>query len=259
MFKHLVLRKPLAFLDLETTGLAVQTDRIVEISILKVTPDGRQEQLTHRVYPEMDIPPEATAIHGIKHIDVWLEPTFAQLAPQIQAFLEGCDLCGFNIQDFDLRLLCNEFNRVSHPFSLEGRVVVDVMKIFSAREKRDLTAAVRFYCNREYDGRHAASSDARATADVLDAMLGRYTDLPPTVDGLSQQFKPPNAVDSAGKFISINGEIRFNFGKKHRGEPLDAVARRNPGYLQWMLTDGDFPDDTKNIVRDALRRAADAA
>lgn len=257
MFQHLVLHKPLAILDLETTGLSVQTDRIVEISILKITPDGRHEQLTHRVNPGIPISPGATEKHKLKDVDVLLEPSFDQLAPQIQAFLEDCDLCGYNFQDFDLRLLCNEFKRVSLPFSLEGRVVLDVMKIFHEREKRDLAAAVRFYCDREHAGPHSASFDVRETAEVFDAMLGRYVDLPATINGLSQHFKDPNAVDSAGKFVRVEGEIRFAFSD-YRGQPLDAVARREPGFLRWILKK-DFPYDVKNIVKDALRRAADEA
>jgi DNA polymerase-3 subunit epsilon len=253
MFKHLVLSKPLAILDLETTGIDAQTDRIVEIGILKVLPDRRQIRRNHRVNPGIPIPPEATAVHGITDANVANEPRFEQLATEIRNFLDGCDLCGFNLKDFDLRFLYCEFNRASQPFSLEGRVFIDPMKIFHARERRDLAAAVRFYCGREHEDAHSASADALATAEVLDAMLARYADLPRTVAGLDQHLKDPNAVDSIGNFIRVKGEIRFAFGK-HRGQPLDTVARSKPSYLQWMLAQ-DFLDDTKALVKDALRRS----
>jgi DNA polymerase-3 subunit epsilon len=252
MFQHLVLHKPLAILDLETTGTAPQTDRILKISILKVTPDGQQNQRTRRVNPGIPIPVEATAIHGIADIDIAKEPRFSQLATSIRSFLNDCDLCGFNLKRFDLRFLIAEFNRASQHFSLLGRAILDPMEIFHAREPRDLTAAIRFYCGREYKGAHTASADVLATAEVLDAMLCLYADLPRTVASLEQHFKKTNVVDSAGNFVRVDGEIRFAFGK-HRGQPLDAVARRWPGYLQWMLTQ-DYFDDTKAIIKDALCR-----
>jgi DNA polymerase-3 subunit epsilon len=251
MFKHLVLHKPLAILDLETTGTNPQKDRIVEISVLKAAPDGKQKQRTSRVNPGIPIPLEATAIHGITDADVANELRFHQLAASLRRLPDGCDLCGFNLKRFDLPFLSAEFNRASLPLSLEGRAILDPMEIFHAREPRDLAAAVRFYCGRNHENAHVAFDDVLATAEVLDAMLGRYADLPRTVTGLHQQFKNPNAVDSAGKFIRVEGQIRFAFGP-HRGQPLVAVARTDPGFLQWMLT-RDFPDDAKAIVKDALR------
>jgi DNA polymerase-3 subunit epsilon len=250
MFKHLVLHKPLAILDLETTGTDTQNDRIVEIGILKVLPHGAQECRNHRVNPGVPIPPAATAIHGIADADVAQEPRFAQLAADLHSFLDGCDLCGFNLKRFDLRVLYVEFNRAGQPLSLEGRAILDPMEIYHAREPRDLAAAVRFYCGREHEDAHAASADALATAEVLDAMLVRYADLPRTVAGLNQHLKNPNAVDAAGNFVRVEGEIRFAFGK-YRGRRLDAIAREKPDYLQWMLTQ-DFFDDTKALVNNAL-------
>jgi DNA polymerase-3 subunit epsilon len=257
MFKHLVLNKPLAILDLETTGTDPLTDRIIEIGILKVLPEGQQKHCNYRVNPGIPIPPEATAIHGIADTDVATAPSFADLASNVWAFLEGCDLCGFNLKRFDLRVLYVECNRASQPLSLEGRVILDPMEIFHARERRDLAAAVRFYCGREHEGAHAAFTDVLATAEVLDAMLCRYADLPRTVDGLDRHLKNPNAVDSAGNFVRVEGETRFSFGK-YRGQSLDAVARMKPDYLQWMLTQ-DFFEDTKVIVKDALRRVRQLA
>jgi DNA polymerase-3 subunit epsilon len=256
MFKHLVLHKPLAIIDLETTGTDPQTDRIVEISILKALPNGRLEQRNQRVNPGIAIPPEATAIHGIGDADVANEPRFKHLAAELHIFLDGCDLCGFNLKRFDLRVLHVEFTRAAQVLSLESRAIIDPMEIFHARERRDLPAAVRFYCCREHEGAHAASADALATAEVLDAMLGRYTDLPRTVIGLYEHLKNPNAVDSAGNFVRVDGEIRFAFGK-HRGQAVDTVARMKPDYLQWMLTQ-DFFDDTKTLIKDAIHRCRSA-
>jgi DNA polymerase-3 subunit epsilon len=253
MFKHLILHKPLVILDLETTGTDPQTDRIVEISILKALPNRRQEHRTNRINPGIPIPPGATAIHGINDTDVAKEPRFEQIACKLRTFLEGCDLCGFNLKRFDLRVLHAEFTRAGQTISLEGRAVLDPLEIFHARERRDLAAAVRFYCGREHQGTHAASADVLATAEVLDAMLARYADLPRTVADLHQHFKKPSAVDSAGNFIRVEGQIQFAFGK-YRGQALDAVAEMKPGYLHWMLTQ-DFFSDTKAVVKDALLRA----
>jgi DNA polymerase-3 subunit epsilon len=216
-------------------------------------PDGRQVQRARRVNPGVPIPPEATAIHGIVDADVAKEPRFPQFAASLQRFLDGCDLCGFNLKRFDLRFLSAEFSRASQSFSLTGRAILDPMEIFHAREPRDLAAAVRFYCGREHEGAHAASTDVLAKAEVLDAMLGHYADLPRTVVGLNQHLKNPNAVDSSGTFVRVEGEIRFAFGP-YRGQPLGAVAQTKPDFLQWMLTK-DFFDDTKAVVKDALRRA----
>src|SRR6266851_829664 len=151
MFKHLVLHKPLAILDLETTGTDPQNDRIVEIGILKALPDGRHQHYNRRVNPGIPIPSEAKAVHGITDADVADELRFEQLAPDLRAFLDDCDLCGFNLNRFDLRFLDVEFNRASQPLTLEGRAILDPMEIFHAREPRDLSAAVRYYCGREHE------------------------------------------------------------------------------------------------------------
>jgi len=253
MFKHLVLHKPLAIIDIETTGTDPQTDRIVEIGILKALPDGQEEQRNRRINPGIPIPPSATAIHGITDADVANKPHFKQIAAGLRAFLEGCDLCGFNLKRFDLRVLHVEFTRAGKVLPLEGRAILDPLEIYHTRERRDLTAAVRFYCGREHESPHAASADVLATANVLDAMLGRYTDLPRTIAGLDQHLKNPNAVDSAGNFVRVDGVIHFAFGKC-RGQTLDAVAQVKPDYLRWMLTQ-DFFDDTKAFVKEALGRA----
>jgi DNA polymerase III subunit epsilon len=250
MFTNLLLERPLAILDLETTGIDPARDRIVEISVLKIQPDGRRKQLTHRLNPGIPIPATATAIHGIADADVADKPGFEAIAAQLLDLLDGCDLCGFNVKRFDLRVLNDEFKRSGHVFSLEGRAIVDAMEIFHAMEPRNLAAAVRFYCEREHEGSHAAGADVLATADVLDAMLARYQDLPRTVSGLHEQFADASAVDSGGRFRRVGEEIRFAFGK-HRGLPVETVARSDPDYLQWMLGQ-DFLDDAKAIVREAL-------
>lgn len=253
MFAHLTLERPLAIIDLETTGTNPQQDRIVELSVLKVTPSGRREQTTWRVKPGVPIPAEASAVHGIFDADVAGEPQFEVIAPDVAALLAGCDLCGFNILRFDLKVLHAEFRRVGLSLPLAGRAVIDPLQIYHARERRDLGAAVRLYLGREHDGAHSAAADAFATAEVLDAMLGRYADLPRGVADLYQHFKDPKAADSSGCFTRIDGEVRFAFGK-YRGQPLDAVAREQPGYLRWML-EQDFFDDTKALVRRALKQA----
>src|SRR5262249_25999445 len=191
------------------------------------------------------IPAAATAVHGITDADVANEPTFATLAAELHTFLDDCDLCGFNLKRFDLRVLYAEFKRASLALNLVQRAILDPMEVFHLREPRDLSAAVRFYCGREHEGAHSAMADALATAEILDAMLDRYGDLPRTVAELHRQFLDPDAVDADRRFVRREGEIRFNFGKK-RGQPVDEVARLDPGYLQWMLSE-NFADDTKTV------------
>jgi DNA polymerase-3 subunit epsilon len=253
MFKNLILRRPLVVLDLETTGLDSQKDRIVELCALKTHPDGHTGEMISRVNPGIPIPPETSAIHGITDADVADAPHFADVAANVLHFLDGCDLCGFNLKRFDLRLLYNEFRRVGLHFSLEGRAIIDALEIFYHYERRDLSAAVRFYLGREHTPRpRGAQADSLATAEVLDAMVARYADLPRDAAGIHQLFKDPNAVDSSGCFVRIDGELRFAFGK-YRGQPLHVIARTRPDYLEWMLTQ-DFFDDAKALVKQALAR-----
>jgi DNA polymerase-3 subunit epsilon len=255
MLKNISLAKPLAVIDLETTGTNPRFDRIVEISVLKLLPEGAYELRTRRLNPGMPIPPEATAVHGIADADVAGEPRFEQIAGGLLDFLNGCDLGGFNLKRFDLPLLRQEFARAGRSFSHEGLAIVDAMEIFHACEPRDLSAAVRFFLGREHERGHSAEADALATAQVLDAMLTRYAHLPRTVDELHQRFKDPDALDADRKFIRANGEIKFNFGV-HRGQPLAEVARRKPDYLRWMLNEESFREDAKAIVRQALADVA---
>jgi DNA polymerase III subunit epsilon len=250
MLNNIVLEKPLAVIDLETTGVDVKTDRIVEISVLKIQPDGQRILRTRRLNPGIPIPAEATAIHGITDEDVAGEPRFEQLAGGLLSLLEGCDLCGFNLKRFDLRLLYSEFRRAGKTLSLEGRAIVDPMEIFHHFERRDLSAAVRMHLGREHEEAHSASADVVATVEVLDAMVLRYPGLPRSVAGLHEQFTDKDRLGSDGFFHRVQGEVRFVKGK-HRGEALATVAATSRDYLEWMLNQ-DFFDDTKTLVRDAL-------
>ncbi len=253
MFRNLVLTRPLVVLDLETTGKKTDTDRIVEISVLKVFPDGTHKQHTRRLNPGIPISPEAMAIHEITDADVADEKTFSEIAEQLARFLDGCDLCGFNLKKFDLQMLYCEFQRANIVWSHNDRMIVDTMEIFHSREKWTLSAAVRFYLDREHAGAHGAAADVLATAEILNAMLVRYSDLPREVVNLHQRYTNPNAIDSDGKFIYVEGEVCFNFGKKHHGQPLATVAAKDPGYLKWMLN-GNFFEDAKALVRSALEK-----
>ena len=181
MLKNIRLERPLVVLDLETTGKRVQTDRIVEISLLKLLPDGTNQIKTRRLNPGIPIPAEATAIHGITDADVANEYYFRQIARSLAVYLEGCDLCGYNIWIFDLRMLVNEFKRAEVPFSVEGRHIIDPCRIFHKREPRDLRTALRFFCGMEHEGAHGAAADVLAALLVLDSQVERYEDLPLTV------------------------------------------------------------------------------
>ena len=231
MFEHLVLTRPLAIFDLETTGTSPERDRIVEISVVKALPGGGVETKTRRVNPGM--------------------PHFRQLAKGLLEFLDGCDLCGFNIRRFDLPFLNAEFRRSGLEFSVQGRAVVDAMEIFHAEEPRSLTGAVKFYLEKTHEGAHGAEADAVATARVLDAMAARYPHLPSGVEALDKKMRFPNQMDVAGNFESVRGKPRFTFGK-HEGKFLADVVRDDPGYLSWVLN-GGFLDDTKAIIRQAMQ------
>ncbi|HEY1376164.1 MAG TPA: 3'-5' exonuclease [Gemmataceae bacterium] len=253
MLKNIALTRPLAVIDIETTGTDPDTDRIVEISVLRIMPDGTRAHRTRRLNPGVPIPADAMAVHGITDADVADAPKFGQIADALLAFLSGCDFCGFNVKRFDLRLLFREFARVGRPLSLEGRAVVDAMEVFHRYEPRDLAAAVRFYLGREHSDAHSAAADVLATAEILDAMVARYPDLPATVPDMTRHLAGPDVVDLAGFFVRVGGELRFARGK-HRGQPLATVAAHHPDYLEWMLGQG-FMDDTKAAVREALRAA----
>jgi DNA polymerase-3 subunit epsilon len=256
MLKNIVLERPLAVLDLETTGNQPHVDRIVEISVLKVWPEGRHETRTRRLNPGIPIPAEATAIHGITDADVASEPTFGRIARSLAAYLEGCDLCGYNLWSFDLRLLLHEFRRVGVPFSTEDRYLIDPKRIFHGRERRDLAAALKFYCGKEHAGAHSAEADVLAALLVLDGQADRYDDLPRTIPELHAHMAYPDFADPDGKFRRRDdGVIVFAFGPQ-RGRSVEEVARTDPGFLEWMLTK-DFSDEAKAVVREALEGVRD--
>ncbi|PLX32279.1 MAG: DNA polymerase III subunit epsilon [Ignavibacteria bacterium] len=248
----LELKRPLAFFDLETTGINTQSDRIVEIAVLKYLPNRTTRSFEHRINPTILIPEQATAVHGITDADVALAPTFQQLATRLIEFLDNCDLSGFNLRRFDLPLLLQEFQRCGEKFLLEGRHIIDVQTIFHSREPRDLSAALQFYCAREHSGAHGAMADVQATADVLFAQLERYEDLPHTIAELESVVHPkdPSWLDEEGKLVRDGNNVIITFGK-HRGTSLSKIIERDRDYIQWIL-DGNFHPSTKAVIRKAL-------
>ena len=246
------LRRPLAFIDLETTGTSPASDRVVEIAILKFQPDDTEDFRRNRVNPGVPIPAEATAIHGITDADVADEPRFASYARSLNDFLADCDIAGFNVAGFDLRMLEAEFRRAGVDFSREGRAVIDVMTIFHQKEPRNLAGAVRFYCGRDFSEAHSSEDDVRATVDVLRAQLNRYADLPRDVEALHELLNPvdPSWIDPDGKFRWANGAAVIAFGQ-HKGRTLQDLAAEESDYLDWMLGQ-DFSPEVMRIVREAL-------
>jgi DNA polymerase-3 subunit epsilon len=247
------LDRPLAFLDLETTGLSTVSDRIIELAVIRVTPQGDVLEAVRRFNPGMPIPPEATAVHGITDADVADEPPFSARARSLAELLENCDLSGFNLRRFDLPVLLAEFKRAGVPFSIQGRRLVDSQVIFHRQEPRDLSAAARFYLKREHPEAHTALGDIRTTAAVLSAQLQRYPELPRTLDGLHAYCDEvaPFQTELDRWFHRRDGELVFRRGK-HKGAPLRKVAAVAPDYLQWMLGAEDMDEEVLQVVRDAL-------
>jgi DNA polymerase III subunit epsilon len=249
---QLVLQKPLAFIDLETTGINLATDRIVEIAIVKITPAGERQVKRRLVNPGMPIPAQATEVHGITDEMVKDAPLFKQLANEIRQFIQGCDLAGYNSNRFDLPMLAEEFLRAGQDFDINGCELVDVQRIFHQMEPRTLSAAYRFYCSKELDGAHSAEVDAMATWEVLEAQVQRYPQLGNTVEGILKATGREEIVDFARRFIMENGVEVFNFGK-HKGKPVTKVLKEEPQYYDWMMR-GDFPMHTKMKLTEILNR-----
>ena len=251
------LDRPLVFFDIETTGLDLKTDRIVELAFIKVTPRGDVLERERRFNPGMPIPPEATAVHGISDADVANEVFFCQTAKSLAEILTDCDLAGFNVRRFDIPMLVQEFKRCEVEFSLEGRRVIDMQNIFHREEPRDLTAAARFYLGRDHEEAHTALGDIRTSAAVLSAQLTRYVHVPQDLDGLHaycEEYAPTwTEVD---RWFSGAEEARVFRRGRHRGQALAEVAREAPDYLHWMLSAEDMDEDVLAIVRDALARCA---
>ena len=247
-YMELNLTRPICFFDLETTGIDVSKDRIVEISILKVFPNGNRESKTWLVNPTIPIPAQATAVHGITNEKVAGEPTFKELAKQVHNFIKDADLAGYNSDRFDIPLLAEELLRAGVDFDLKNRVTVDVQTIFHKMEQRTLSAAYKFYCKKTLDNAHSAQADTEATYEILKAQLDCYQEeLPNDIKQLSEFTTRKQAADFAG-FIVYNdkGEEVFTFGK-HKGRKVEEILQEEPGYFGWILN-ADFPLYTKKVL-----------
>ena len=244
---ELKLKKPICFFDLETTGIEVAKDRIVEISILKVFPNGNKESKTWLVNPEMVIPPNVIAVHGITNEKIANEPTFRELASQIYTMIKDSDLAGFNSDRFDIPLLAEELLRAGVDFDMKSRVSVDVQTIFHKMEERTLSAALKFYCGKSLDNAHSAAADTMATYEILKAQLERYPELENDMKSLAEFTTRKKTADFAG-FIGYDkdGDEIFSFGK-HKGVKVDKVLEEEPGYFGW-LQNADFPLYTKKVL-----------
>ncbi|RSK40565.1 3'-5' exonuclease [Mangrovimonas spongiae] len=241
------LNKPICFFDLETTGINISKDRIVEISILKVHPDGKEERYTQLVNPTIPIPPETTKVHGISDEDVADKPTFNEIAKEVNNMIKDSDLGGFNSNRFDIPLLAEEMLRAEVDFDMKNRVSVDVQTIFHKMEQRTLSAAYKFYCDKTLEDAHSAEADTFATYEVLKAQIQRYEELENDTKFLAEFSSRKKFADFAG-FINYNkkGEECFSFGK-HKGKRVVDVLEQEPGYFGWLLN-ADFPLYTKKVL-----------
>ncbi|MBR2904725.1 MAG: 3'-5' exonuclease [Lentisphaeria bacterium] len=262
---NIVKDRPIVFFDLETTGVNIMTDRIIEISVVKIFPDGRREVKTRLVNPEMHIPEESTRIHGISDEDVKDAPTFKAISKNFFIYLEDCDLGGYNIIKFDIPMLAKEFSRAGLHFSTEGRRIADAYNIFCRMEPRNLSAAYRFYCGKKMEDAHSAEADTLATVAVFEAQMERYgkadpatfpeeiTEFPADLDAVHafcNQFSADN-IDPDGRFKWRNGEAVICFGK-NTGLTIKKVAIENPDFFRWILK-ADFSKEVKDIAANALR------
>lgn len=260
------LKNPLVFFDLETTGINISKDRIVELSFVKALLNGELETITHRINPEMPIPVESSLIHGIYDEDVKEAPTFKSIAKTLTKFLEGCDLAGFNILRFDVPMLVEEFLRVDVDFQVRNRKLIDAQRIFHMMEPRNLSAAYQFYCGKELEGAHGAEADTLATYHVLNAQVKYYEGkqiknsngelITPVVNDIQalHDLTASDFVDLAGRIVMKNGVEVFNFGK-YKDRPVIEVFNTDPGYYGWMMK-GDFSLDTKrNLTQIKLKGA----
>jgi DNA polymerase-3 subunit epsilon len=248
----LQLIKPLAVIDLECTGMNLSTDRIVEIAIVKIMPDGRKLIKRKLINPEMPIPHSSTEIHGITDEMVKDAPTFRQVANEIRQFIDTADLAGYNSNRFDIPMLVEEFLRVSLDLDFRNRKLIDVQKIFHAMEQRTLTAAYRFYCNANLENAHSAEADANATWEVLQSQVERYPQLGLTIESILKCIGEENTVDFARRMVMENGREVFNFGK-HKGRVVTDVLKAEPQYYDWMMK-GDFPLHTKQKLTEVFNR-----
>jgi DNA polymerase III subunit epsilon len=266
---NLHLKNPIAFFDLEATGTNISTDRIVEFSVVKVHPDGKEEILTKKINPTIPIPKEVSLIHGIYDEDIKDAPTFKDVAKELYKFLEGADLAGFNVLKYDIPLLVEEFLRAGIDFDIEKKSLLDAQKIFHMMEKRNLTAAYQFYCDKKLENAHSAEADTIATYEIFKAQIAKYEGkevedlLGNKLGVIENDVKKLHAlfnekmVDLAGRFIfNENGVECFNFGK-HKGKTIEQVLKEEPGYYDWMMK-GDFPLDTKRKFTQVKLRSFNA-
>lgn len=250
---ELHLERPLAVFDLETTGTRIGQDRIVQVAVVRLMPDGARDAWQSLVDPGVPIPEEASAVHGITDAHVADAPRLEDLAQEILARLDGCDLAGFNVLRFDLPFLSEELYRLGITWDTTSVRVVDPLRIYHHFEKRDLSAATRFYLDREHDGAHDALADVQATLDVLLAQVARYGELPRTVDALGDFCGDrKRAVDAAGKLsLDDHGQLCLAFGK-YKGWTLENIGRHDPGYLNWLMTKAELPASTLDIMKRSL-------
>ncbi len=248
----LQLKKPLAVIDLETTGTNLGTDRIIEIAIVKLLPDGNQVVKRKLINPHMPIPRAVSELVGITDEMVKDAPTFKQVAHELKQVLDGCDLAGYNSNRFDIPMLMEEFLRSGIEFDMKGRKLIDVQKIFHLMEQRTLSAAYKFYCNKNHESAHSAEADALATLEIFHAQIDRYPHLGSTVDSILTAIGEEVIIDFARRFAMENGVEIFNFGK-HKGRPIHDVLRAEPQYYDWMMK-GDFPMHTKQKLTEIYTR-----
>ena len=249
----LQLTKPLAFIDLETTGINLATDRIIEIAIVKVLPDGKRSIKRKLINPQIAIPKQSSDLHGITNEMVKDAPVFKEVAHELKQMLDGCDIAGYNSNRFDIPMLVEEFLRAEVDFDMKGRRLLDVQNIFHKMEQRTLSAAYKFYCNKVLDGAHSAEIDATATHEILIAQLQRYPDLGTSVESVLKLIGEENIVDFARRFIMENGVEIFNFGK-YKGRSVAEVLKVEPQYYDWMMK-GDFPQYTKQKLTEIRTRS----
>lgn len=252
---NLNLKKNLCIFDIEATGLDVSQDRIVEISILKVTPEGEETELTLRINPEMEISEESISIHGITQEDIKNSPTFKEVAKQIADFIGDADLAGYNSNKFDIPMLVEEFLRVDYHFDMRSRKFIDVQNIFHKMEQRTLAAAYKFYCEKDLENAHSAFADVKATYEVFKAQLKKYDELENDINFLADfsQNNKYKIVDFAGRIAKNNkGELIYNFGK-HKGKTVEEVDKVEPGYYGWMMN-SNFPRYTKLVLEEEMKR-----
>ena len=248
----LQLTRPIAVIDLETTGINIGSDRIIEIAIIKISPDGTRQVKRKLLNPQMPIPKASSDVHGITDEMVKDAPTLKQAANEIKQFIDNCDLAGYNSNRFDVPMLVEEFLRIGMEISIDGKRLVDAQRIFHMMEQRTLSAAYKFYCQKNLDGAHSAEVDASATWEVLEAQIERYPQLGNTIESIVKATGEEDLVDFARRFIRENGVEIFNFGK-HKGKPVAQVLKEEPQYYDWMMK-GDFPMHTKQKLSEIFNR-----